>query len=80
MIAGAVRESFPDETRVALTPDAAGKLLDHDVDVVLESGAGHDAGFPDSAYEDEGVEILNSRSDVFDQGTRPRRPSRPLRG
>ncbi len=52
------RETAAGESRVALTPDGARRLLSDDVSIAIETGAGRAAGFPDAAYEDVGVEIF----------------------
>lgn len=44
-------ERQPGETRVALVPDSVARLVALGAQVVLEPGAGVDAGFPDAAYE-----------------------------
>jgi NAD(P) transhydrogenase subunit alpha len=49
---GVVRESVPGERRVALTPDVAKKLKGRGADLLMESGAGVSASFPDAAYKD----------------------------
>jgi NAD(P) transhydrogenase subunit alpha len=49
---GVVRESLPGERRVALTPDVAKKLKGRGADLLMESGAGVSASFPDAAYKD----------------------------
>lgn len=61
MIVGALKESFPGETRVAITPDSAEKLMKNEIDILLESGAGKQAGFPDDVYEETGVEIAGHK-------------------
>lgn len=45
-----MKETAAREQRVALTPESAGRLVKAGVDVVVESGAGAPAGFPDAAY------------------------------
>ena len=52
------RETADGESRVALTPDGAKRLLSDDVSIAIETGAGRAAGFPDAAYEDVGVEVV----------------------
>lgn len=54
---GIPRESKTGETLVAATAKTAGQLQDLGYDVVVESGAGHDADQPDQAYTDAGIEI-----------------------
>jgi NAD(P) transhydrogenase subunit alpha len=53
------RESAPGESRVALTPDAAGRLGSSGFEVVLERGAGVLAGFPDEQYAEAGIELVD---------------------
>jgi NAD(P) transhydrogenase subunit alpha len=65
MIAGIVKETFPDERRVALTPHVLPLLAKAGVGVVLESGAGLEAGFPDSAYSEKGAKVLAGRAEAF---------------
>ncbi|MCZ0936734.1 MAG: Re/Si-specific NAD(P)(+) transhydrogenase subunit alpha [Gemmatimonadetes bacterium] len=52
------RETAAGESRVALTPDGARRLLSDDVSIAVEAGAGQAAGFPDAAFEEVGVEIV----------------------
>lgn len=52
------RETAAGESRVALTPDGAKRLLSDDISIAIEAGAGRAAGFPDAAYEDVGVEVV----------------------
>src|SRR5262245_29507039 len=61
---GVPRESWPGETRVALIPAAVPPLVKAGLDVVVESGAGVAAGFPDDAYKAQGASLA-SRADVF---------------
>jgi len=57
MIIGIPRESHPGETRVAGTPQTVGQLIKLGYSVVIESGAGAESSFADSAYVDAGAEI-----------------------
>jgi len=52
-----LKEAAARERRVALTPDAAGKLVKAKVEIVVQSGAGEQAGFPDAAYIAAGARI-----------------------
>ena len=67
MIVGVVKETFPGERRVALIPDIVPPLKKKGFEVLIESGAGAEAGFSDSAYEAKGARVLGSRSEVFGQ-------------
>ena len=52
------RERGPLERRVALTPEACGKLVKVGAEVRVEAGAGERAFFPDSAYSEAGAKIV----------------------
>jgi NAD(P) transhydrogenase subunit alpha len=58
MKVGVAKESAPGETRVAVVPDTARRLAGDGVDIVVESGAGASASFPDSAYEEAGAAVV----------------------
>jgi H+-translocating NAD(P) transhydrogenase subunit alpha len=65
MIVGVPRESFPGELRVALTPAVVPSLAKAGLDVVVETGAGGRAGYPDADYVSKGAKILVQRAEVF---------------
>lgn len=65
MIVGVLREIVPGERRVALVPSVLPSLTGRGFEVVVESGAGHEAGFPDSAFAGKGARIAASRAEVF---------------
>ncbi len=54
---GIVTESVPGETRVAATPSTVGQLLKLGYEVVVESGAGELASFPDTAFVEAGASV-----------------------
>jgi H+-translocating NAD(P) transhydrogenase subunit alpha len=54
---GVVKETVESETRVAATPTTVRQLLGLGYYVVMESGAGVSAGFPDVTYADVGATI-----------------------
>jgi NAD(P) transhydrogenase subunit alpha len=56
---GVPKEVAPNERRVALTPDIAGRLVKGGYDVVIERGAGTAAFFPDEAYIAAGVTVAD---------------------
>jgi NAD(P) transhydrogenase subunit alpha len=60
------RETFGGERRVALTPRACEALIKLKLEVVVESSAGLDAGFPDEDYARRGVRMV-SREAVFQE-------------
>ena len=65
MIVGVPKESFPGERRVALVPAVIPSLLKAGFEVVVESGAGAGAGYPDAEYVGKGGKILLKRAEVF---------------
>ena len=64
MRVGVPKETAPRETRVSLIPAGANTLKKAGLDVVIETGAGAAAGFPDAAFREQGASIV-SRSEVF---------------
>ena len=62
-----VRETYPEERRVALVPSVVPSLTKVGWQVVLEAGAGEAAGFPDTEYQEKDVEIVSDRRAVFEQ-------------
>ncbi len=60
---GIPKEIFRGECRVAATPETAKKLQAMGFEVLIESGAGANADFPDESYRQVGCEIIeNSKS------------------
>lgn len=62
---GVPRETFPGERRVAIVPGVIASFTKLGIEVVVEAGAGTEAGFPDAAYIDQKATI-GSRVDVFE--------------
>ena len=62
------REITPGERRVALTPDAASRLVKAGNAVAVETSAGAAAGFLDKAYENAGATIAPSAQAVYGGG------------
>ena len=65
MIVGVPRESFPGERRVALVPAVIPNLTKAGLEVVVETGAGTAAGYPDADYVAKGAKIVSARAEVF---------------
>lgn len=65
MIVGVVKENFPGERRVALIPASVPLLKKAGCEVLVETGAGFEAGYPDPTYEQKGATIVSSRDEVF---------------
>ncbi len=59
------RESHPGERRVAATPDSTVQLIRLGHEVVVESGAGQAADFPDQAYRKAGARIESDDQTVW---------------
>ncbi|MDW7652173.1 MAG: alanine dehydrogenase [Bacillota bacterium] len=67
MIIGVPREVKADEYRVAAVPAGVEMLVREGHRVVVETGAGEGAGFPDEEYVGAGAEILGSGQAVWAQ-------------
>jgi H+-translocating NAD(P) transhydrogenase subunit alpha len=65
VIVGVPKESYPGERRVALVPVVVPNLAKAGIEVVVESGAGEAAGYPDAAYSEKGAKIIGDRAGVF---------------
>ena len=71
-----VKENAPGERRVALVPETVPKLTKAGAEVLVESGAGAAAWFPDSAYAQAGAAVVGTAelykgADVILTVTRP---------
>lgn len=65
MIIGVPIEVKNNESRVALTPAGAGDLTKKGHEVLVQAGAGTASGFPDAAYAEAGVQIVDSAEQVW---------------
>ena len=65
MIIGVPKESYPGERRVALVPMVIPNLKKAGFEVVIEAGAGLQAGYPDSLFTEKGASVLPDRKSVF---------------
>lgn len=66
MIVGVPKETFPGERRVALIPAIIPSLTKEGFEVRIEASAGAQAGYPDSAYQEKGAQVVSSRAEVWD--------------
>ena len=57
---GVVKETAAGERRVALTPDGVSRLRKSGADVLVESGAGASAWFPDEEYAQAGATVVDT--------------------
>ena len=76
MKVGVAKETAPGERRVALVPEALGKLQAAGLEILVEAGAGAGAAIPDSAFSEAGATIvptdaLYAQSDVILKVARP---------
>lgn len=67
MIVGVAVESYPHERRVALVPAVVSVLTKIGMKVLVEHGAGEKAGFPDTAYEEQGASIAVDKAHLFSE-------------
>ncbi|MGH9741613.1 MAG: Re/Si-specific NAD(P)(+) transhydrogenase subunit alpha [Candidatus Acidiferrum sp.] len=65
MIVGVPRENFPGERRVAMVPAVVPSLTKAGLEVVIETGAGTEAGYLDADYAAKGAKIVATRAEVF---------------
>ena len=66
MIIGVPKEIYPGERRVALVPLVVPILGKSGCEVVIEAGAGEEAGYPDSHYVQKGAKIIAQRAALFE--------------
>ncbi|CAN5550846.1 Re/Si-specific NAD(P)(+) transhydrogenase subunit alpha [soil metagenome] len=76
MKVGVAKETAPGERRVALVPEALGKLQAAGCEILVEAGAGAGSAILDSAYADAGATVvgpdaLYQQSDVILKVARP---------
>ncbi len=62
---GCPTEIKPQEFRVGLTPSAAGEVVAHGHQVIIQKGAGVEAGYPDADYTAAGAVLADTAEQVF---------------
>ena len=65
MILGVPKESYPGERRVAIVPAAVPTLTKAGLEVLVEAGAGAEAGYPDQDYTAKGAKLTSDRAEIF---------------
>ncbi len=66
MKVGIPKEVHAGERRVAVTPEVASQLIKLGFEVSIESGAGLEAKFSDSAYTEAGVSVVEGAKSIWD--------------
>ncbi len=61
MLLGVLKERYPNEKRVALSPADVDRIVKKGVEVLVERGAGSRAGFPDEEYRQAGAKITTRK-------------------
>ena len=61
-----LRETLANESRVALVPESVKKLIGLKATVLVESGAGQNAGATDDGYRSSGAEIVTDRARLLE--------------
>ena len=74
MIVGVPKETAEGERRVALTPNAASRLVNGGVEVVVEAGAGDESFFSDEEYQETGAKTVPSVLESADLVVALRKP------
>jgi NAD(P) transhydrogenase subunit alpha len=64
---GIAKEFDVGENRVAMSPDVVAKLVKQGQEVLVETGAGDRACFPDSAYEAAGAQLIGSAQQLWQE-------------
>jgi NAD(P) transhydrogenase subunit alpha len=67
VIIGVPKETYPGERRVALVPMVIPALTKAGFEVIVETDAGIQAGYPDSQYTEKGAQIVATRSALFEK-------------
>lgn len=65
MLIGVPKEIKVHEYRVGLTPTGVREMVHHGHEVIVETAAGHGAGFDDEMYELAGARIVEKGEEVF---------------
>ncbi|SRX55836.1 alanine dehydrogenase [Aequorivita sp. CIP111184] len=62
---GIPKEAYFQEKRICLTPDAVNAIVSNGHRVLIENGAGDEAGFSDKDYSEAGAQLTNDTKKVF---------------
>jgi len=67
VIIGVPKETYPGERRIGLVPMVIPALTKAGFEVIVETDAGIQAGYPDSQYAERGAQIVTTRSALFEK-------------
>jgi NAD(P) transhydrogenase subunit alpha len=67
VIVGIPKETEELEQRVSLTPDTAKKLVGKGLEIWIQSEAGSEANYPDTAFENVDAKIIEDRKRLFSE-------------
>jgi len=67
MQVGIPKEMYPGERRVALVPAGVATLRAEGFEILVETGAGSLAGYPDALYVEKGARLAPSRRELFEK-------------
>ena len=76
MKVGVAKETAPGERRVALVPEALGRLQQAGLEILVETGAGAGSAIPDSAFSEAGATVVPS-DQLYDQSEVVLRVAKP---
>ena len=62
---GIPKETYFQEKRICLTPDAVNAIANNGHKVLIEKGAGNEAGFSDKDYSEAGAILTSDTKKVF---------------
>lgn len=65
IIIGVLTETDEDESRVCLTPESVGLLVEYGHRVLLQKGAGQKSGYSNMDYSEQGAQIIESLEEVM---------------
>jgi len=65
LVIGIPKENKKHESRVGLTPEAVEILVNNEHEIIIEKGAGLAANYTDTYYSENGAQIVDSKSEVY---------------
>lgn len=65
LLIGLPKETYFQEKRICLTPDAVTAIVANGHKVIIENGAGNEAGFSDTDYSEAGAQLTNDTKKIF---------------